>query len=45
MKNELSGNIMREFAALTAKRYSNLTKNNSEDKKSEGTKKYVIKMI
>ena len=45
MKDELSRNIMREFAALRAKRYSNLTKNSSEDKKSEDTKKCVIKKI
>ena len=30
MKDELGGKIMREFAALRAKTYSYLTKNNSE---------------
>ena len=43
MKNDLSGKIMKEFAALRAKTYSYLTGNNDEDKKAKGTKNCVIK--
>ena len=42
-KDELGGKIMKEFCALRAKTYSYLINDNSEDKKSKGTKKYVIK--
>ena len=41
-KDELGGRIMKEFCALTAKTYSYLM-DNSEIKKSKGTKKCVIK--
>ena len=34
---------MKEFCALRAKTYSYLTDDNSETKKSKGTKKFVIK--
>ena len=40
MKDELVGKIMKEFAALRAKRYSYLT---DENKKAKDTKKCVIK--
>ena len=43
MKNELGGQIMREFVGLRAKAYSYLKDNNDEDKKAKGTKKCVIK--
>ena len=42
-KVELGGRIMKEFCALRAKKYSYLMDDNSEVKKSKGTKKYVIK--
>ena len=44
MKDELSGQIMKEFFGLRAKTYSYLKDNNDEDKKSKGTKKCVIKI-
>ena len=43
MKDELGGQIMKEFVGLRAKTYSYLKDNNDEDKKSKGTKKCVIK--
>ena len=43
MKNELGGQIMKEFVGLRAKTYSYLKDNNDEDKKAKGTKKCVIK--
>ena len=43
MKNELGGQIMKEFVGLRAKTYSYLKDNKGEDKKAKGTKKYVIK--
>ena len=43
MKDELGGKIMKEFLALRTKTYSYLTEDCKEDKKSEGTKKCVIK--
>ena len=43
MKDELGGKIMTEFVALRPKRYSYLTDDCKEDKKSKGTKKCVIK--
>ena len=42
-KDELRGRIMKEFCALRAKTYSYLTDDDSEVKKSEGTKKCMIK--
>ena len=41
--DELGGRIMKEFCALRAKKYSYLMDDNSEVKKSKGTKKCVIK--
>ena len=43
MKDELGGQIMKEFVGLRAKPYSYLKDNNDEDKKSKGTEKCVIK--
>ena len=43
MKNELVGQIMKEFVGLRAKTYSYLKDNNDEDKKAKDIKKYVIK--
>ena len=43
MKDELGGQIMKEFVGLRAKTYSYLKDNNDEDKKAKGTKKCVIK--
>ena len=42
-KDELGGKIMKEFCALRAKTYSYLMDDNSEVKKSKGTKKCIIK--
>ena len=42
-KDELGGRIVKEFCALRAKAYSYLMDNDSEVKKSKGTKKCVIK--
>ena len=42
-KDELGGTIMKEFCGLRAKSYSYLMNNDSEVKKSKGTKKCVIK--
>ena len=42
-KDELGGKIMKEFCALRAKTYSYLMDDDSEVKKSKGTKKCVIK--
>ena len=42
-KVELGGRIIKEFGALRAKTYSYLMDDNSEVKKSKGTKKSVIK--
>ena len=42
-KDELGGRIMKEFCALRAKTYSYLMDDNSEVKKSKGTKKCIIK--
>ena len=41
-KDELGGKIVKEFCALRAKTYSYLIGDDSEVKKSKGTKKYVI---
>ena len=43
MKDELGGQIMKEFVGLRAKTYSYLKDNNDEDKKAKGTKKCIIK--
>ena len=43
MKDELGGQIMKEFVGLRPKSYSYLKDNNDEDKKAKGTKKCVIK--
>ena len=43
MKDELGGKIMTKFVALRSKPYSYLTDDCKEDKKTKGTKKYVIK--
>ena len=42
-KDELGGKIINEFCALRAKRYAYLMGNDSEVKKSKGTKKCIIK--
>ena len=42
MKDELDGQIMKEFVRLRAKPYSYLNDNNDEDKKAKSTKKCVI---
>ena len=41
MKDELGGQIMKEFVELRAKTYSYLKDNNVDDKKAKGTKKCV----
>ena len=43
MKDELGGKIMAKFVGLTAKTYSYLIDESSEDKIAKGTKKCVIK--
>ena len=43
MKDELGGEIMKEFIGLRAKTYSCLKGNNDEEKKPKGTKKCAIK--
>ena len=43
IKDELGGQVMKEFFRLRAKTYSYLKDNNDEDKKAKGTKKCVIK--
>ena len=43
MKDELGGQIMKEFLGLRAKTYGYLKNNNNEDKKANGTKNCVIK--
>ena len=43
MKDELGGKIMKKFVELRAKAYSYLIDDGSEDKKTKGTKKCVIK--
>ena len=43
MKDELGGQIMKEFVALRAKAYSYLKDNNNEDKKSKSHKKVCHK--
>ena len=43
IKDELGGQIMKEFVGLRAKPYSHLKENKDEDKKEKGTKKCVMK--
>ena len=43
MRDELGGQIMKEFVGLRAKTYSYLKGNNGEDKEAKGPKKCVIK--
>ena len=43
MKDELGGQVMKEFAGLRAKAYSCLKDSNDEDKKAKDTKKCVLK--
>ena len=43
MKDELVGKIMKKFVRLRAKAYSYLIDDGSEDKKTKGTKRCVIK--
>ena len=42
MKDELGGQIMKEFVALRAKTYTYLKENIDKVKKPSGTKKYII---
>ena len=43
MKDELGGQITKEFVGLRAKTYSYLKDNDDEEEKANGTKKCVIK--
>ena len=43
MKNELGGQIMKEFVGLRAKTYSCLKDNNDKDTKAKDKKKCIIK--
>ena len=43
MKNELGGQLVKELFGLRAKTYSYLKDNNDEDKKTECTKKCIVK--
>ena len=45
MKDELGGEIITEFVTLRPKTYSYLTDDSKQDKKSKGTKKWVIKKM
>ena len=45
MKDESVGEIIKEFAALTAKAYTYLKDNSNENKNSKGTRKCIIKKI
>ena len=42
MKDELGGQVMKEFVRLRTKTYSYLKDNNDEDKNAKGTKKFII---
>ena len=44
MKDELGGQIMKEFGGLRAKTYSYMKDNNYENKQAKDTKNCVIKM-
>ena len=43
IKDELGGQIMKDFFVLRAKRYSYLKENNDEDKKAKGRKSASLK--
>ena len=43
MKDELGGQIRKEFVELRAKTYSYLKDNNGKNKKAKGPKTYIIK--
>ena len=43
MKDELGGQVMKEFVGLRAKTYSYLKESNHKDKNAKGTKKCAIK--
>ena len=43
MKNELGGQVMKEFVGLRVKTYSYLKESNHKDKNAKGTKKCAIK--
>ena len=43
MKDELGGQIMKEFVRLRSKTYRYLKDNNNEDKKAKSTKEFLIK--
>ena len=43
MKDELCGQVIKEFVRLITKTYSYLKDNNDEDKKAKGTKNCIIK--
>ena len=43
MKDELRGEIMKQFATLRAKTYSYFPGDNNQNKKAKGIKKCVIK--
>ena len=45
MKDELGGEIMKEFVGLRDKTYSYLRENKNKDKKAKGTKKCVIREL
>ena len=45
MKDEFGGKIITEFVTSRPKTYSYLTDDRKEDKKAEGTKKFVIKRM
>ena len=43
MKDDLGGQITKQFVGLRAKTYSYLKENNDENKKVKGTKKCIIR--
>ena len=45
MKDELGGEIMTEFVALRPKTYAHVMDDGNSDKKTKGTKKFVIKKV
>ena len=45
MKNQLGGQIMKEFVGLRGKTYAHLKNNNDEDKKAKGTKCVVKRKL
>ena len=45
MRDEPGGKIMTEFAIIRSKTYSYLMDDDNSDKKTKGTKKYVIKRV